>query len=164
MFLNALYHIDLKTVWFWEIQATFTFWVFWTKRFQSGPECTVGWWLSAVVLKKCQLEHQLTITRCFDQRNNFYAINISSLSISIAYFPFCFSVFHDCVSDSCDGCINIDNDSNNGLSNSIENLDTLYLGTYDSLMSRADFWTLAAIAAIERGTRKANGEQCSFGR
>ena len=39
MFLNAPYHIDLKTVWFWEIQATFTFWVFWTKRFQSGPEC-----------------------------------------------------------------------------------------------------------------------------
>ena len=74
-----------------------------------------------------------------------------------------FSAFHDCVSDSCDGCINRDNDSNAGLSDLIDNLDTAYVGTYDSEMSRADFWALAGITAIERMTRSANGGGCKFG-
>ena len=66
-------------------------------------------------------------------------------------------VFHDCVSDSCDGCINPDNDSNAGLEDIISSLDELYVGNYDDAMSRADFWALAAIEAVNIGVRKANG-------
>jgi len=70
--------------------------------------------------------------------------------------------FHDCVSDSCDGCINQDNDSNNGLSTIITNLDAAYVGVYDSEMSRADFWQLAFISAIERLARSINGVACDY--
>ena len=62
--------------------------------------------------------------------------------------------------DKCDGCINLDNESNNGLADVITWLDTLYVGTYDSEMSRADFWQIAAIAAIDRSTTF-NNNQCS---
>lgn len=58
--------------------------------------------------------------------------------------------FHDCVGDACDGCINLENSSNAGLSDVIDWLDSLYVGVYDSVISRADFWQLAGIAAIER--------------
>ena len=57
----------------------------------------------------------------------------------------------------------MDNDSNNGLSDVIDALDEVYVGAYDSDMSRADFWALSAIVAIERGVRIANGENCDFG-
>ena len=72
-------------------------------------------------------------------------------------------VFHDCVSDACDGCINLDNDSNAGLEDIITSLDELYVGNYDDAMSRADFWAVAAIEAVNIGVRKANGGKCNFG-
>ena len=79
-------------------------------------------------------------------------------------FSTSFLVFHDCVSGTCDGCINLDNDSNNGLSNIIGTLDDLYVGSYDDDMSRADFWALAAIAAIKAGSISANGgSSCTYG-
>jgi len=46
-------------------------------------------------------------------------------------------IFHDCVSSQCDGCLNLDNASNAGLDGIISDLDQLYVGIYDSDMSRA---------------------------
>jgi len=57
--------------------------------------------------------------------------------------------FHDCVGTKCDGCINLGNSANNGLADVITFLDSIYVGAYDTLMSRADFWQLAAIEATE---------------
>ena len=74
-----------------------------------------------------------------------------------------FVVFHDCVSDTCDGCINTDNDSNAGLAKVIAWLDDFYVGTYDDDMSRADYWALAAVAAIKATAISANGEDCTYG-
>ena len=77
---------------------------------------------------------------------------------------FSYSAFHDCVSGSCDGCINQDNESNNGLATIIANLDAAYVdGGYNSTMSRTDFWVLAGISAIERLARGVNGVNCDFG-
>merc|ERR1711913_12658 len=51
--------------------------------------------------------------------------------------------FHDCVG-GCDGCLNVNNHDNAGLADLVASLDTLYLAnSYDSLLSRADFWALA---------------------
>ena len=72
-------------------------------------------------------------------------------------------VFHDCVSSQCDGCLNLDNASNAGLDGIISDLDQLYVGIYDSDMSRADFWALAAVKALELTAQRANGGRCTFG-
>ena len=66
-------------------------------------------------------------------------------------------VFHDCVSSQCDGCLNLDNDSNAGLDGIVSELDQLFVGIYDSEMSRADFWALAAIKSLELTAQRANG-------
>ena len=64
------------------------------------------------------------------------------------------SVFHDCVSDACDGCINTSQDANQGLSDVQEDFAEMF-DTYNALgMSRADFWALASIAAAELGAIK----------
>ena len=68
--------------------------------------------------------------------------------------------FHDCVGNACDGCINLDNESNNGLSEVIDWLDGLYNNIYDEIVSRADFWQIAAIAAIERAIAH-NNNKCT---
>ena len=74
-------------------------------------------------------------------------------------------VFHDCVSDQCDGCLNLDNPGNAGMSDIIDALDEIYLGkNYDSAMSRADFWSLTAISAIEMSRNRANDGPCNSGR
>lgn len=58
--------------------------------------------------------------------------------------------FHDCVG-GCNGCLNLDNASNNGLGVLVASLDTLYtVNGYDSLLSRADFWALAGIYAVDK--------------
>merc|ERR1719458_465569 len=74
--------------------------------------------------------------------------------------------FHDCVG-GCNGCLNVDNPENGGLSDLVEQLETLYEDEgYSSLISRstcctccivylilssrADFWALAGIAAVEK--------------
>jgi len=67
--------------------------------------------------------------------------------------------FHDCVG-GCNGCLNVDNHDNGGLSDLVEQLETLYEDEgYSSLISRADFWALAGIAAVEKGIENAN-EDC----
>jgi len=72
-------------------------------------------------------------------------------------------IFHDCVSSQCDGCLNLDNDSNAGLDGIVSDLDQLFVGIYDSEMSRADFWALAAIKSLELTAQRANGGSCTFG-
>jgi len=58
--------------------------------------------------------------------------------------------FHDCVG-GCNGCVNLENASNNGLGDLVASLDTLYTANgYDSLLSRADFWALAGIYAVDK--------------
>ena len=63
------------------------------------------------------------------------------------------SGFHDCVSDACDGCINIDNEENAGLAIVITYLEEVYadLQAEDIQISRADFWAIAGRAAAEYG-------------
>jgi len=55
-------------------------------------------------------------------------------------------VFHDCVGDSCDGCINMDNVDNRGLVEPIEGIYPL-VQKYSSKLSRADVWAICAIEA-----------------
>ena len=73
-------------------------------------------------------------------------LKVSLLAWLVIFIP----AFHDCVGNRCDGCINLANPSNNGLANVITYLDSLYVGTYDGDVSRADFWQLAGISAIEQ--------------
>ncbi|CAH1786793.1 unnamed protein product [Owenia fusiformis] len=60
--------------------------------------------------------------------------------------------FHDCVG-GCDGCLNHSDENNAGLSVYVGPLETIYL-KYKTLLSRADFWQLAGITAIERSVEK----------
>ncbi len=63
-------------------------------------------------------------------------------------------IFHDCVSKKCDGCINFDIPDNNGLKEVINTLDNVYTNpefNFNQKMSRADFWVLASIEAIDVG-------------
>jgi len=67
--------------------------------------------------------------------------------------------FHDCVG-GCDGCLNVNNDDNAGLADLVASLDTLYLANgYDTLLSRADFWALAGVYAVDK-TIELNNDDC----
>ena len=44
----------------------------------------------------------------------------------------------------------------------IDGLEVVY-ADYSTVMSRADFWVLAAIKAIEFTTKRTNGENCDYG-
>ncbi len=68
------------------------------------------------------------------------------------------AAFHDCVT-VCDGCINITDSSNAGLADVVDALEVLWTGyvaaDYPDL-TRADFWAISAIAAINRGVLSSN--------
>merc|ERR1712123_449983 len=67
--------------------------------------------------------------------------------------------FHDCVG-GCDGCLNINNADNAGLADIVASLDTVYTDNgYDSVLSRADFWALAEIYAVDK-TIELNNADC----
>jgi hypothetical protein len=65
--------------------------------------------------------------------------------------------FHDCNSPAgCDGCVNLGIAENNGLKPAVDNLDNLYTNAtlgISKLLSRADFWALAGLAAANYGAR-----------
>jgi len=64
--------------------------------------------------------------------------------------------FHDCVG-GCDGCLNVNNEDNAGLADLVADLDTLYLAEgYNNVLSRADFWALAGIYAVDKTIELAN--------
>ena len=58
--------------------------------------------------------------------------------------------FHDCVGDGgCDGCINHTLPDNAGLKDYTDKLDLLYDSSYNTKMSRADFYMLSSIVALD---------------
>lgn len=64
--------------------------------------------------------------------------------------------FHDCVgAGHCDGCINHDLSHNGGLKFFTDKLDALY-GEFSGSMSRADFYALASMMALEMSTENSN--------
>jgi len=70
--------------------------------------------------------------------------------------------FHDCVT-KCDGCLNLANPANAGLETLVTLLETEYQsqGYKDTYgLSRADYWAIASIAALEGATR-ANNRACA---
>ena len=64
-----------------------------------------------------------------------------------------FLFFLGLVSDSCDGCINIDNPENFGLAPAIDALEIIHQGLVEAgiVISRADLWTIAGHAAADYG-------------
>jgi len=68
--------------------------------------------------------------------------------------------FHDCVG-GCDGCVNIDNDSNNGLADLIDDLEVVYQeNDFEDVISRADMWAILGMYAVQK-TIDNNNENCS---
>ena len=55
------------------------------------------------------------------------------------------SAFHDCVSPSCDGCLNMANEDNAGLQRAIDSLEIVKGKAVDEgiEVTRADLWALA---------------------
>ncbi|CAH1784079.1 unnamed protein product [Owenia fusiformis] len=58
--------------------------------------------------------------------------------------------FHDCVG-GCDGCVNLANPDNAGLRPYIRDLEVVY-ANFDDVISRADFWQLAGLEALDRAS------------
>jgi hypothetical protein len=57
----------------------------------------------------------------------------------------------------CDGCINFDDAGNAGLLDYVEMQEVIFnVNKFDNLMSRADFYALSTVAAIDVGIQKAN--------
>lgn len=61
--------------------------------------------------------------------------------------------FHDCVSPKCDACVDLASPDNRGLDARVTALNGLYNSRPDisATMSRADFWMLASVVAVEQG-------------
>jgi len=69
--------------------------------------------------------------------------------------------FHDCVG-GCDGCINKQNPDNAGfMFDSLEIMNRIYDNVYTSKMSRADFWILTAVTALEESLKFNNANLTS---
>ena len=85
-------------------------------------------------------------------------------------------VFHDCVgrlsilsawvlysdiAGGCDGCLNTDNPDNAGLDVIVDDLEEVYTENgYEAVLSRADFWALAGIQAVDK-TIELNNDNCT---
>jgi len=62
--------------------------------------------------------------------------------------------FHDCVGQGgCDGCIDHTNDGNKGLKEYTDPLNKIWNESFKEIMSRADFWALAAVTGMEMASR-----------
>ena len=65
-------------------------------------------------------------------------------------------VFHDCIGKGhCDGCLDHSNPGNAGLKIISDKLDLLYDSSYKGKLSRADFYALSAVVALNRSTASA---------
>lgn len=68
--------------------------------------------------------------------------------------------FHDCVG-GCNGCINLGLADNKGLEFIISALDEIYYAFgFNQLVSKADFWALGAVVAVELGISKGDTTKC----
>jgi len=73
--------------------------------------------------------------------------------------------FHDCIgAGGCDGCINHTLIDNAGLKTYSDKLDKEYDANFRDLMSRADFYMIAAISAIEKSTSDIEDKKFRFTR
>jgi len=75
--------------------------------------------------------------------------------------------FHDCVGEKgCDGCINVEDSSNNGLADLVAQLETVYQDNdfSSSGVSRADMWAILGIWAVQDGIDNSNDDctDCGF--
>lgn len=69
--------------------------------------------------------------------------------------------FHDCVG-GCDGCLNHQNPDNAGfMFESLEIMNKMYDSAYATKMSRADFWILTAVTALEESLKFNNANLTS---
>eukprot|EP01123_Difflugia_compressa_P008435 TRINITY_DN250_c0_g1_i3.p1 TRINITY_DN250_c0_g1~~TRINITY_DN250_c0_g1_i3.p1 ORF type:complete len:347 (-),score=52.61 TRINITY_DN250_c0_g1_i3:230-1270(-) len=59
--------------------------------------------------------------------------------------------FHDCVGESCNGCLDPQDPLNAGLGYCTKILESTYRKYIRTMMSRADFWSLASEVALIRG-------------
>ena len=78
--------------------------------------------------------------------------------------------FHDCIGNGgCDGCIDHSIEDNAGLKRYTDILDRVYQASFIGKISRADFYALAAITALEKATEATSdkflgGNRMKFGR
>ena len=77
---------------------------------------------------------------------------LNSLVFPLICFCIFYLAFHSCVG-GCHGCLNANQPDNNGLLDIYAALNKLYdeLGLADKYISRADFYALAGIVAVEIG-------------
>jgi hypothetical protein len=71
--------------------------------------------------------------------------------------------FHDCI-EGCDGCINYNQTGNRGLDDIIARVEPLYKNTVlktEEVLSRADFWALCALTAVELSVDVNNNIFCA---
>ena len=74
----------------------------------------------------------------------FFVANSSNIAAAVRLS------FHSCVG-GCNGCINPSLSANNGLAAIVQQLEALYMGgLYSAVLSRADFWILAAHVALQQ--------------
>jgi len=67
--------------------------------------------------------------------------------------------FHDCVG-GCDGCINVEDSSNNGLADLIADLEEVFQkNDFNDTLSRADMWALLGVWAVQQTIDNSN-DQC----
>jgi hypothetical protein len=101
--------------------------------------------LALVCLLLCASTHALTTT----QYNAATSALVQLLGTDPTNFiPLAVRLtFHDCVG-GCDGCVNLNDSNNNGLAPIVNALEGAY-AQFNTAMSRADFWALAGIVALQ---------------
>ena len=121
------------------------------------PSCLAGWWES----NSGSNNDDNSMTELInDLRSDLvYAFDRSGSSKPLLAAAVRLS-FHDCVGPSedgdngygqeaiCNGCVNLDNEHNNGIGPAVQSLEFIYNDLYRHEMSRADFYAAAGITTI----------------
>lgn len=107
----------------------------------SGPVVAVGDQPQAIVV-----EDQTAIQTVIDSARNQISILIEQDRENIGLFLRL--VFHDCVG-GCDGCIDLTNPENNGLSHVMDRLQPIVDQLEDQGLTRTDVWMLSGLVASE---------------
>ncbi|XP_012562011.1 putative ascorbate peroxidase isoform X1 [Hydra vulgaris] len=110
------------------------------------------WLLVCIVETKCIIPSKTTFKNALTDL--FQLIESSRKGNDLPLIAGCVRLaFHDCVGDGgCDGCIDHTNPDNAGLKRYTEPLDSLYDQKYIGKISRADFYALCAVVALNRST------------
>ena len=114
----------------------------------SGNDCRVGVKRKTLRAKHVERAKTELKAKLFQDRPDRYAT-----AVRIA--------FHDCVG-GCDGCINRDNPDNAGfMFDSLDVMDKIYEDKYEKKMSRADFYILTGVTALEESLKFNNANLTS---